>query len=478
MTTNITVKTQKTQYVDTAFGPRILIDSLSELPEPPTSKTDWYDLWAGGEYTFTEAFVEENIENVDWMTICCDHFISEAFYERHKDKLDWPVFIQNAPEGALSDDFLLRNKDLIPWAVASQHLRLSESVIEAVADKVDWEYISVFQNLSEDFMRRHQKDISWPAVSAYQRFSAAFFHEFQDKMEFAAVQARDDLPEEIHFTDELVGKNPNKVDWDLISTKQAADISIDLAIRFKVKITWSDFLRARSGAGLSISEEELEKCFSAGVFQDYDEEFFMYCRIHVSFLRRHKRELVWQNVFPYQEFSEAEIEEFADDLEVRYDGMWLDITEHQVLSEAFMRKHKDEVVWVCASLHQKLTDTLVDDFSGMLDWVQVSRNREGLSEGIMRKYADRLDWEYLCQYQVLSERLIEDFAYKLTPVGWRQVSLKQKLSEHFMEKHQDELDWEAISEKQTFSVWFARRFWDRLDVEKLRERNDLPFVIS
>ena len=56
--------------------------------------------------------------------------------------------------------------------------------------------------------------------------------------------------------------------------------------------------------------------------------------------------------------------------------------------------------------------------------------------------ADKLDWDYISIYQKLSECFIEKHADKL---DWDCISACQKLSEDFRKKHADKVRWDYIS---------------------------------
>ena len=51
---------------------------------------------------------------------------------------------------------------------------LTEDFIREFQDKVDWEYISIYQNLSEDFIKEFQNKVNWRIISKYQKLSEDF----------------------------------------------------------------------------------------------------------------------------------------------------------------------------------------------------------------------------------------------------------------------------------------------------------------
>lgn len=59
-----------------------------------------------------------------------------------------------------------------------------------------------------------------------------------------------------------------------------------------------------------------------------------------------------------------------------------------------------------------------------------------LSEAFMEEHADELDWEGISEWQKLSEDFIERYADQ---VDWDWISSCQELSEWFIERHADRL---------------------------------------
>ena len=69
------------------------------------------------------------INGIHWPWVCIYQNLSEAFIERHQDRVDWQEI--------------------------SHFQKLSEPFIEKFADRVDWESISACQRLSDSFIKKH-----------------------------------------------------------------------------------------------------------------------------------------------------------------------------------------------------------------------------------------------------------------------------------------------------------------------------------
>jgi hypothetical protein len=87
-----------------------------------------------------EAFFERNLNKIDdWYLLSGNSSMSEAFYERHIDKVDWEALSGNPS--------------------------MSEAFYERNLDKVDWFHLSGNSNMSEAFYLRHINEVNWYNLS-------------------------------------------------------------------------------------------------------------------------------------------------------------------------------------------------------------------------------------------------------------------------------------------------------------------------
>ena len=82
---------------------------------------------------------------------------------------------------------------------------------------------------------------------------------------------------------------------------------------------------------------------------------------------------------------------------------------------------------------EKFFDENINNFE--VDWKYISMYQK-LSEKFIEKHSDKIDWNYISKYQKLSEKFIEKHGDK---VNWVYISISQKLSEEFIEKHKDKI---------------------------------------
>lgn len=331
------------------------------------------------------------------------------------------------------------------------------------------------------------------------------------------------------LSEKFIEDHADEIDWVNVSIYQARYISLDFALRFKKRIAWYAYLKARKDANMVLSEEDLEKCFSEGLFFDFGDSFAANCKLPMSFIFRHKsvplnaslffinqkfseedlEKLIdaakplskdqWADISCFQDFSNAFIFRHLRDLDIEKvlachdfpeetlekiialagpisEKAWTSIA-HQNISENFIRRHKNELPWKTICSYQKLTEPFMEEMSDFLSWPDVSA-RQKLTEPFIRKHINQLSLEDLCLCQVLPERLIEDFAYRLTPDCWRAISYHQTMSEDFMARHKKDIDWKCVSMYGSLTMSFIRRFWDLLDHDALAQRRDLPFSIN
>ena len=91
-------------------------------------------------------------------------------------------------------------------------------------------------------------------------------------------------------------------------------------------------------------------------------------------------------------------------------------------------------------------------------------SRQKLSESFMRKMKDHLIWSVICTFQNLREEFIIEMK---DYVDWNMVSANQDISEKFMDEYSEYLNWEEISSKQDFSEKFAWRHIEEIDIFSL-----------
>ena len=162
----------------------------------------------------------------------------------------------------------------------------------------------------------------------------------------------------------------------------------------------------------------------------------------------------WRALSEHQHLSEDFIREFKDDV------IWHRISSCQHLSEDFIREFKGDVIWGCISKYQHLSEDFIREFKDDVIWGWVSISQH-LSEDFIREFADKVTWVFISMHQQLSEDFIREFKDK---VHWGWISMHQQLSEDFIREFQDKVDWYCISTYQHLSEDFIWEFKDKVDM--------------
>ncbi len=136
------------------------------------------------------------------------------------------------------------------------------------------------------------------------------------------------------------------------------------------------------------------------------------------------------------------------------DVNWSKVSEHQKLSEDFIKEFQNKLNWNCISENQKLSEDFIIEFQNRVNWYRISESQK-LSEKFIREFQDKVDWFYISKYQKLSEKFIREFQSK---VNWYYIVKYQKLSESFIREFKNKVDWGRISEYQKLSKKFRNEF--------------------
>lgn len=162
----------------------------------------------------------------------------------------------------------------------------------------------------------------------------------------------------------------------------------------------------------------------------------------------------WADISEHQNLSEEFIREFQDKVN------WLPISKYQKLSESFIREFRDKVNWLLISIYQSLSEDFIREFQDKVDWYHIS-TRKKLSESFIREFKDYVDWELISMFQKLSENFIRELQDKI--YWWSHISAYQKLSENFIREFKDKVNWACILAYQKLSEPFIREFEDYVD---------------
>lgn len=155
-------------------------------------KFNWHNELFYMNFIFSEEFIDEFKDKIDWDQLSIFHIFSEKQLIKYKDKVDWYVAItvQKINENVIREcliDLDVSYKRSVFQSIFEFN-KLSEAFIEELInlnykeDFVDWYYISRYQTLSENFIRKYKDKVNWKYILLNQKLSEEFKNEFKDKI--------------------------------------------------------------------------------------------------------------------------------------------------------------------------------------------------------------------------------------------------------------------------------------------------------
>ena len=86
---------------------------------------------------------------------------------------------------------------------------------------------------------------------------------------------------------------------------------------------------------------------------------------------------------------------------------WKKISEHQKLSEDFIREFKDKVKWVLISWYQTLSGDFIREFKDNVNWYNISWYQT-LSDEFIREFKDNMSWYWIARHQTVSDDFMRE----------------------------------------------------------------------
>jgi len=143
------------------------------------------------------------------------------------------------------------------------------------------------------------------------------------------------------------------------------------------------------------------------------------------------------------------------------DISWFDISLQCKMTQEFIEKYEDKLIWFLLLQHNQLSEELIrkyinkyheeiyrfqnlsidfiEEFISQMsarDWYNLSYNDIKLPKIFIEKYKDKLYWQGLCHSQILSEEFMEKHVDLLY---WNNVALYQDYSDDFFNKYKDKI---------------------------------------
>ena len=151
------------------------------------------------------------------------------------------------------------------------------------------------------------------------------------------------------------------------------------------------------------------------------------------------RLLEWCRISEHNVLSEEFIREFQGKLS------WGAISEFQKLSEGFIREYKDKMFWYNVSKHQKLSEDFIREFQPTIRWVAVSEF-QNLTDDFIIEFQDKILWDIYFQSQKASFNIMKKFLLK--------SNMKELV--HFKSSHLTVEQKQAIEKMLKLKYMFAK----------------------
>lgn len=289
---------------------------------------------------------------------------------------------------------------------------------------VDFSKVCRTEDFNEDFMREYQDYLDWEMTSMYQILSESFLLEFKDKVNWNIVSKTQTLSEDFI-----------KDNIDLVNVPIIIDNQDSITTR-----TVQEFITAGVTSWESIFDTLSPKLSTVDKFKDIIDW-----------------KLVCESCKLTEEFIDAHLDYIAP--------YWDSVTKFQEhLSEGFLKEHEKDINWAIASETQTLSKELIDDHYTELDWRVICKN-QSLDEDTIDKYSSRLNWHNLLTNIKFTEDRLDKYFNNLKG-EWRTVSIFQKISIKWLEKHINDIDkedWNMLASNMEFDIDFIRKYKSRVD---------------
>ena len=148
------------------------------------------------------------------------------------------------------------------------------------------------------------------------------------------------------------------------------------------------------------------------------------------------------------------------------------------LSNEFMQKIVNEEAWKELSGDFNWSETLLEKFQDMVDWNEISENRNiRWTVSMIQKFKNRINWDKFSEYineDSLTETILETFKNKWQ---WHKLSVNRDvpLTYDLLDKYADLWDWEEIIDNyrnnvfESYAIEFYERYREHIPVAKVQK---------
>ena len=191
-------------------------------------------------------------------------------------------------------------------------------------------------------------------------------------------------------------------------------------------------------------------------------EFYFNNNLSEEFIEEFYKKINWQYLSYFYSPSENLMNNFL------YFWNWTYVLQHVKVSEFLLRNVIDKIIidkncWKVISQHQTLSEDFIREFKDKLDWGEICRNQK-LSEDFIKEFKNKITIYEICRYQKLSKEFIEELLHniseysvsaKSTAILIQAILKFQKLSDDFI--------------KRNVGIFFRDNIYDIFRYQKLSE---------
>lgn len=232
------------------------------------------------------------------------------------------------------------------------------------------------------------------------------------------------------------------VDWNKISERK--DLSNEFIRKYSKYIKWNILLKNRK-----LDKNLIEQCF-----QDINvADLIIYQSLSEDLIEKviNKTNSLWGEISHFQNLSENFIDKYKDKL------VWAYLLQKGNLSEKFLISHDNYIDWCALSraYKDKLSDDFLFKYREKVDWDEFSARNKPFSNRMLKRLKKYINWNIYVKTHKLTEKIIER---NLNYFDKKRLLTYQYLSEDFIELYADKLGWNNISELAHLSMSFLQRY--------------------
>lgn len=176
-----------------------------------------------------------------------------------------------------------------------------------------------------------------------------------------------------------------------------------------------------------------------------------------------------------QMLSEAYIEEHLDELDID------EISLYQNLSLKFLMRHQDKINWKLYSINSNITLDAIEFFTDKISWVNFCINGKLLNPAVIYNYRDYMIWNIVLNKQQLEPQLLIILSelYRKNPNNeheksfWKAISRYQDFDIEYAAEYAQYIDWEVASSNTLLNELVLQGFMKQMNMGTIMKTRKL-----